>query len=133
MDVDWVSGAGMMFRRDVFDALGGWDPGLFLFAEDVDFCRRVHDAGYRVVYHPAAVLYHRIGISKHPSSRVIVERHRSMWRYYRKHLGGGRLRDGATAAGITARCALILGAHGVNGGMASLRAAISREKPATQA
>ncbi len=132
--VDWVSGAAMVIRRDVFDAVGGWDPGLFLFSEDVDFCRRVHEAGYGVVYHPAAVLYHRIGISKHASSRVIIERHKSMWRYYRKHLAGWWPRDVATAAGISARCGWMLAAHGASGlHRQRFAGGVSRGRSVTQA
>lgn len=112
-DVDWVSGAAMMFPRRVFDQLGGWDAGFFLFNEDVDFCRRVHDAGYRVIYEPDVAVYHRIGISKSAAPRVIVERHKSMWRYYRKHLRGNLVRDAATGAGIAARCGYVLALAGV--------------------
>jgi GT2 family glycosyltransferase len=107
-DVDWVSGAALMFPRPVFDRLGGWDAGFFMFNEDVDFCRRAHDAGYRVVYFPAAAIYHSIGASQSASARLVVERHRSMWRYYRKHLRGNPLRDAVTAAGIAGRCAWVL-------------------------
>ncbi len=107
-DVDWVSGAALMLPRRVFDAVGGWDPGYFMFNEDVDLCRRVHDAGLRVVYQPAVVVRHTIGVSKSTSRRMIIERHKSMWRYYRKHLRGGIVRDAATGAGIAARCAVML-------------------------
>ncbi len=107
-DVDWVSGAALMFPRAVFDELGGWDAGYFMFNEDVDFCRRVHHAGYRVVYEPAAVLYHRIGVSVSAPPKMIIARHRSMWRYYRKHLRGNIALDAITAAGIAARCGVML-------------------------
>ena len=107
-DVDWVSGAAMMFPRAVFDRVGGWDAGFFMFSEDVDFCRRVHDAGYRVVYDPEVAVYHEIGVSKRAPARIVVARHRSMWRYYRKHLRGGPARDVVTAAGIGVRCAAAL-------------------------
>ena len=107
-DVDWVSGAALMFPRRVFDELGGWDAGFFLFNEDVDFCRRVHDAGYRVVYDPEVFVYHSIGISEAASSRIVIERHRSIWRYYRKHLRRNAVVDAITAAGIAARCGALL-------------------------
>ena len=59
-DVLAVSGAGMLVRRDVWDALGGLDPGLDrdveMTAADLDLCRRAHLAGYRVVVVPAAVM-----------------------------------------------------------------------------
>jgi GT2 family glycosyltransferase len=112
-DVDWVSGAALMSPRPVFDRLGGWDPGFFVFNEDVDYCRRVHDAGLRVVYQPDARVFHAIGISARPSARAVVERHRSMWRYYRKHLRGNVVRDAATGAGIAARCGVMLAGTGV--------------------
>ncbi len=114
-DVDWVSGAALMFSRRVFDELGGWDPAFFLFNEDVDFCRRAHDAGYRVVYYPGVAVYHSIGISESTSARLIIERHKSIWRYYRKHLRGGLLRDAVTGAGIVTRCGALLAANGVRG------------------
>jgi GT2 family glycosyltransferase len=125
-DVDWVSGAALMFPRRVFDAVGGWDAGFFMFNEDVDFCRRVHDAGHRVVYHPSARLYHTIGVSRHASTRMIVARHRSMWRYYRKHLRGNVGKDAITAAGIAARCSYVLASYGVSRALAAGRGAARR-------
>lgn len=112
-DVDWVSGAALMLPRRVLDAVGGWDAGFFMFSEDVDLCKRVHDAGYRVVYDPRVAVYHTIGVSKHASARLIIERHRSMWRYYRKHLRGNAIVDAATAGGIAGRCAMLLASHGI--------------------
>ena len=107
-DVDWVSGAAFMYPRSVHDQLGGWDGRFFLFSEDVDFCRRVHEAGLRVVYDPNANVVHKIGISEHPSTRTIIERHRSMWRYYRKHARRSPMQDIFTAPAITLRCAFAL-------------------------
>jgi GT2 family glycosyltransferase len=109
-DVDWVSGAAMMFPRSVFESLGGWDAGFFMFNEDVDFCRRAHDAGLRVVYYPYVSVTHEIGVSKRAPPRIVVARHRSMWRYYRKHLKGNPALDAFTAAGIAGRCGLMLAA-----------------------
>lgn len=119
--VDWVSGAALMFPRATFDRVGGWDADFFLFSEDVDFCKRVHDAGQRVIYFPEVSVYHRIGISKHASPRVVIERHRSMWRYYRKHLRGNVAIDAITAAGIVARAAFMLVSSSVRGVFARLR------------
>ena len=57
-DVLAVSSAGMLARRDVWDTVGGFDPELALFRDDVDFCWRVHAAGYRVRLITGAVVYH---------------------------------------------------------------------------
>lgn len=51
-DVDWVVGACMLLRRDLYERLGGFDPRYFLFFEDIDLCRRCKDAGFRVIYLP---------------------------------------------------------------------------------
>jgi GT2 family glycosyltransferase len=53
-----VGSAGMLVRRDVWDSVGGFDTGMSLFREDVDFCWRVHQAGYRVRVITDAVVYH---------------------------------------------------------------------------
>src|SRR5690242_5767450 len=57
-DVVAVSSAGMLVRRDVWDEVGGFDPGMRLFREDTDFCWRVQAAGYRVRVVTSAVVYH---------------------------------------------------------------------------
>jgi GT2 family glycosyltransferase len=57
-DVLAVSSAGMLVRRDVFEQLGGFDPGMRLFREDTDLCWRVQAAGYRVRVVTDAVVYH---------------------------------------------------------------------------
>ncbi|MGH3154301.1 MAG: glycosyltransferase, partial [Streptosporangiaceae bacterium] len=54
-----VSSAGMLIRRDIWDQLGGFDASLALFRDDLDFCWRVHAAGYEVRVVTDAVVYHR--------------------------------------------------------------------------
>lgn len=53
-----VNTAGMLIRRDVWDALGGFDPAFKLFHDDIDLCRRARLAGHRVIVVPAAAMYH---------------------------------------------------------------------------
>jgi GT2 family glycosyltransferase len=108
-EVDWLSGAAMLLNRAALDRVGLFDERYFFAVEDVDLCRRMHAAGYRVVYLPAATLTHRIGGSSRTApNRVIVARHRGMWLYYRTYLRGGRLLDLITATGILARCLAML-------------------------
>jgi GT2 family glycosyltransferase len=59
-----VSSAGMLVRRDVWDQLRGFDPGLALFREDMDFCWRAHAAGYRVRVITDAIVYHAQAITR---------------------------------------------------------------------
>ena len=57
-DPDWVAGMFMLFPKDVFARLGGFDQKFFLYYEDVDLCCRLRLAGYRVVVEPDAVVIH---------------------------------------------------------------------------
>lgn len=85
-DVDWVSGAALMIRRDALEKTGGFDESFFMYCEDVDLCYRVHALGMRVVYFPEAVIYHIIGRSTNQvPTRMTYAFHRSMYRFYRKH------------------------------------------------
>jgi len=86
LDVDWVSGACLIARREAFEAIGGMDEGFFLYWEDADFCRRLHEAGWRVVYVPSVTITHVGGRSSRHSARASLEAfHRSAFRLYWKH------------------------------------------------
>lgn len=85
-EVDWVSGAAMFVRSEVVEKIGGLDGTLFMYCEDVDWCKRAWDAGFKVVYFPRAVITHAIGTSTSQiANKMIVRFHRSMFRYYKKH------------------------------------------------
>jgi len=60
-DVSWVSGALMLVERQAWDNVGGMAPEYFMYMEDVDFCRRVRDAGRRVDYIPSIAALHLEG------------------------------------------------------------------------
>ena len=90
-DVDWVSGTFLAVRRSVFDELGGFDEGYFMYVEDVDLCRRVHERGGRVVYEPRARVVHAIGASSEQTPyRMILAHHRSLWRFSLRTITGPR-------------------------------------------
>ncbi len=84
--VDWVSGAAMLVRRTAVAEVGGMDEAFFMFNEDVDWCRRMGQAGWSVDYEPAAVVTHHVGASRsRVATRVIWGRHLGMIHYFRKH------------------------------------------------
>ncbi|MBX3097822.1 MAG: glycosyltransferase family 2 protein, partial [Fimbriimonadaceae bacterium] len=86
-DVDWVSGAALFMRGEVYEEIGGLDPHFFMYCEDVDICKRTWAAGWRVTYLPDAVITHAIGRSTDKvANKMIVRFHRSMFRYYAKHI-----------------------------------------------
>ena len=85
-EVDWLSGAFMMVRRTAIDQVGGFDEAFFMFNEDVDWCRRMKQAGWANVVVPGAKVLHHVGASRsRVAPRVIVERHRGMIHYFHKH------------------------------------------------
>lgn len=59
--VEWATGAALLIRRDVADLIGGWDERFFLYSEEVDYFRRVRDAGEVVWFDPEAVVRHSQG------------------------------------------------------------------------
>jgi GT2 family glycosyltransferase/glycosyltransferase involved in cell wall biosynthesis len=72
------TGAAMFVRRDVFDALGGFDESFFMFFEDVDFGWRLNLAGYTYLYQPQSIAFHRYhgsmgGIPQH-REQFLLER-----------------------------------------------------------
>jgi GT2 family glycosyltransferase len=87
-DVDWVMGACMLTRRTIVDSVGGMDEAYFMYSEELDWCRRIATAGWRILYWPEAVITHYMGKS---SEQAIVHRHihfnQSKLRYIRKYHG----------------------------------------------
>ncbi len=82
IQVDAVSGAFMMIRRESFDAIGGMDEGYFLHFEDLDLCRRLRNAGMPVLFVPSVSVLHRQGASSRERSfKVEWHKHIGMCRY----------------------------------------------------
>ena len=118
-EVDWVSGACLMVRRAVVERVGAFDEGYFLFVEDMDWCRRIRHAGWAVVYLPAAVVTHHIGVSRGAVPAWVVRaRHRGMLRYVRKHFGAPWPVRAGVAVALTARTAALVAANAVRRGRA---------------
>lgn len=61
--VDWVSGASMIIRRSVIEAIGPLDEGLYTYFDDIDFCLNAKRAGWQVWYVPASRVIHLEGAS----------------------------------------------------------------------
>lgn len=91
---DWVNGASMMVRCEVFETVGLMDEGYFLYFEETDFCRRAKRAGWPVWHVPASRVVHLEGQSTGVTGPNQAQRPRpgywfdSRARYFRKHLGG---------------------------------------------
>lgn len=57
-EIFWATGAAMFVRADVFKTMGGLDKDFFAHMEEIDFCWRVKNAGYKVMYYPQSTVYH---------------------------------------------------------------------------
>jgi len=58
LETNWVSGAAFLCRRSVYEQVGGFDPRIFLYEEDVDLSWRIRASGYRLMYVPKAFVRH---------------------------------------------------------------------------
>lgn len=95
-EVDWVPGAFSIIRAEVLSRVGFFDPAFFLYSEEVDLCRRIQAAGYKIWYWPDIVVIHIGGESSRQvktlemsssGAQLIRWRMRSTLLYYRKHHG----------------------------------------------
>ena len=108
-DVEWVSGACLLHRRSLIDTIGELDERFFMYIEDIDFCLRATRSGWTVRYHPGlSVLHHIAGSSRQVPFRMVVELHKSIWRYYTKHFRRNPLKDAIAGAVVWGRCAGML-------------------------
>lgn len=85
-EVEAVSGACMLLRTRVFRELGGFDPGFPMHFEDLDLMARLHKAGWAVRLVPSVAISHAGGVSsRRRPVRVMLNKHRGLWRYLNKH------------------------------------------------
>jgi N-acetylglucosaminyl-diphospho-decaprenol L-rhamnosyltransferase len=90
---DWVNGASLMVRREVFETVGLMDERYFLYFEETDFCRRVRAAGWPIWHVPASRVIHLEGQSTGVTGANMAKKRRPRYwfdsraRYFRKHHG----------------------------------------------
>jgi len=85
-EVDWAQSAALLVRRDAAARIGWMDPAFFVYSDEVDFCKRLRDAGWAVLYVPGASAIHHEQLSTGSvPTRRIVELSRNRERYMRKH------------------------------------------------
>ncbi|RPJ57189.1 MAG: glycosyltransferase family 2 protein [Acidobacteria bacterium] len=87
-DVETVQGACILMKRSVLDKIGLLDPNFFIYTEEIDLCRRIRSAGWRIYWLPAATVVHHGGQStRQAASAMFIELYRSKLHYFRKHYG----------------------------------------------
>ncbi|GAB6072771.1 hypothetical protein JCM14244_11480 [Venenivibrio stagnispumantis] len=84
--IDWASGCSLIFRRDIFEKLGGFDEKIFMYTEDEEICYRVHKLGYKILYTPDIVITHFVGkSSKNINDFIVKTKVKSEFYYFKKH------------------------------------------------
>ena len=88
--VDFICGAGMLVKREVWERIGLLDPSYFMYYEDSDFCVRAKMAGYTLLSAPKAYMWHKVPINRQGemSPTKVYDRARSGMRFFRKHTKG---------------------------------------------
>jgi N-acetylglucosaminyl-diphospho-decaprenol L-rhamnosyltransferase len=86
-EVDWVSGACLLVRRQAIEQVGLLDESIFMYFEDNDWCLRIRRAGWKIYYNPQVSIVHIGGqsLAQHPAARHVY--HRSLTYFYAKHYG----------------------------------------------
>ena len=88
LDVDWVQGSALLARRALYEAIGGLDEGYIMYSEELDWCRRAKDAGWRVVFLGDAHIIHHGGKStEQVAARSHIHFQQSKLRYFHKYHG----------------------------------------------
>ncbi len=93
LEPGWVGFACALIRREVIQEVGLLDDGYFMYFEDVDYCRRAREAGWKILYWPQARVVHLLGGSSQVTSRAGVRRRAPRYfyearaRYFAKFYG----------------------------------------------
>jgi GT2 family glycosyltransferase len=82
--VDWVSGASLMIRRNLFQKLGGFDKDIFMYLEDMELCFRANKNGLDTYFFPEIMLFHKEGRSS-GRTFAIFNIYKSTLIFYKKH------------------------------------------------
>lgn len=109
--VEWVTGCGMLIRRDCWLQLQGFDTDFFLYYEDVDFCKRATSFGWEVIYEPAILLRHLHPLHTrrvHPALRLMT-RH-ALLNFAFKYWSRWQAKVLARIIGWESRCRSVLAA-----------------------
>ncbi len=85
-EVDWVTGAALMIRRNIFEEVKGFDEKYFMYFEDSDLCKRIKNLGYKICYFPDTTVVHQANATVRGIETINFEYRKSQLYYYKKHL-----------------------------------------------
>ncbi len=86
-EIDCLVGAFMLVKKDVINQIGMLDEDYFMYGEDIDWCYRIKESGWKIIYFGEVEIVHYKGSSSNKKSfKLIYEFHKSMYIFYKKHL-----------------------------------------------
>lgn len=86
-ETETIGGAAMMFRKEVFDSVGGFDERFFMYFEEADICLRIKKLGYKLLYYPKAKIIHLVGKSSSDKKWIKRTFEASRYKFFQKHYG----------------------------------------------
>ena len=110
-EIDCLTGAFIFTRKEVLDKVGLLDETFFMYGEDIDFCYRIKNSGWKIIYYGKSKITHFKGASsKKQRPKLIYEFYRAMYIYYKKHHAeeSGALTNLIVYIGIAFLCILKL-------------------------
>ena len=72
-EITFATGACMMVKREIFEKVGLFDEKYFLYLEDMDFCVRIKSAGFRIIFEPEAIVWHKNASSSGGSGSLLQD------------------------------------------------------------
>lgn len=90
-EVGWCQSSALLVRRAAAEEVGFLDPDFFVYSDETDFCKRLREAGWRILFEPAAVATHhnQLSTDRAAEKRRLAEFHRNRDLYMRKHHSSG--------------------------------------------
>ncbi|SFM24890.1 hypothetical protein SAMN05421863_101911 [Nitrosomonas communis] len=126
IEVEAISGAMMLVRREAMEKVGVWDEGYFLHCEDLDWCMRFRQRGWKIIFVPDVQILHYKGVCSQTRPIFVAwHKHRGMIRFYKKffHDQYPNILMWLVFAGIWMRFAAVVTFHMISylGSLAGLR------------
>lgn len=84
-EVGWVTGAFMFMKRKVFEKTGGFDNQYFMYGEEIDWCKRIHIAHFKIMLIADFSVVHLVGASQQSRKNAYVREMQGMVYYFKKH------------------------------------------------
>jgi GT2 family glycosyltransferase len=85
-EVEYATGCALLVKRKVFERIGTFDPSFSYYWDDYDFSERVREGGYRIIYVPSAILWHKVASTREAPSLKWRRLGRNNVYFYQKHI-----------------------------------------------